>query len=50
MVVLLLLMGTEHPPTRNDDVPMGWFRWTLGLASLSIPFLCFPPMIFELAI
>ncbi len=50
MVSLLLFIGTEHPPTRDDDVPIGWFRWVLGLASLSIPVLCFPPMIFEIAV
>lgn len=46
MVVLLLLIGTEHPPTRDDGVPIGWFRWTIGLASLAIPVFCFPPRIF----
>lgn len=48
MVVLLLLMGTNHPPTRDDSVPLGPFRYALGLLSLSIPFLCFPPMIFKI--
>jgi hypothetical protein len=47
MVTLLFLVGTEHPPTSNDRVPLGPVRWALGLASLSIPFLCFPPMIFD---
>lgn len=46
MVLLLLLVGTRHPPTRDDSVPLGGFRWCLGLLSLTIPFLCFPPMIF----
>ena len=46
MVVLLLLIGTEHPPTRDDNVSIGWFRWTIGLASLAIPVFCFPPRIF----
>ena len=46
MVVLLLLIGTDHPPTRNDNVKLGWFRWTIGLASLAIPLFCFPPRIF----
>jgi hypothetical protein len=49
MVVLVLLMGTNHPRTRDDSVPLGWFRWTLGLISLVIPILCFPPLIFKLA-
>ena len=47
MVGLLLLVGTDHPPTRDDTVQLGGFRWALGLASLVIPILCFPPMIFE---
>lgn len=49
MVVLLLWMGTNHPPTRDDQVPLGWFRWALGLTSLVIPVLCFPPLIFKIA-
>lgn len=48
MVLLILLMGTDHPPTRNDRVPIGWFRTVLGLLSLSIPLLCFPPKVFQL--
>ncbi len=47
MVVLLLLIGTEHPPTRDDRVPLGAFRWVLGVMSLIIPVLCFPPLIFD---
>ena len=49
MVVLVLLMGTNHPRTRDDSVRLGWFRWTLGLVSLVIPILSFPPLIFKLA-
>lgn len=48
MVVLLLLVGTDHPPTRNDRVKLGAFRWALGLSSLVIPILCFPPLVFKL--
>ena len=48
MVVLLLLMGPNHPPTRDDKVAIGPFRYGLGLASLTIPFLCFPPQIFKI--
>ena len=48
MVLLVLLVGTSHPPTRDDSVPLGPVRWLIGLASLSIPVLCFPPLIFEL--
>ena len=42
MLILVTLMGTDHPPTSNDRVPLGWFRTILGWLSLSIPFLCFP--------
>ena len=42
MLLLVTLMGTDHPPTANDDVPLGRFRTALGWASLSIPFICFP--------
>jgi Zn-dependent protease len=43
MLVLVILLGADHPPTRNDNVPLGAFRTGLGYASLVIPFLCFPP-------
>ena len=46
MVVLVLLIGTNHPPTTNDQARLGPVRWTLGLLSLAIPFFCFPPLIF----
>ena len=42
MLVLVILMGTDHPPTSNDNVRLGPVRWILGIASLSIPVLCFP--------
>ena len=50
MVILVLLMGPKHPPTLNDSVPLGAFRYALGLASLSIPILCFPPRVFEILV
>ena len=48
MVVLVVLMGPNRPPTLDDSVPLGPFRYLLGLASLAIPVLCFPPRIFEI--
>lgn len=42
MVILVILMGADHPPTANDRQPLGRFRTLLGYASLSIPILCFP--------
>jgi len=43
MVVIVTLIGVDHPPTANDDMPLGKFRYGLGLASLAIPVLCFIP-------
>jgi membrane-associated protease RseP (regulator of RpoE activity) len=43
MALLVLLIGTDHPPTRDDSVRLGWFRILLGVASLLIPVLCFAP-------
>ena len=42
MIVLVTLMGTDHPPTADDSVQLGPARTILGFVSLSIPFLCFP--------
>jgi hypothetical protein len=43
MAMLVLLIGTDHPPTRDDSVRLGWFRILLGAASLLIPVFCFAP-------
>ncbi|MCI0360025.1 MAG: site-2 protease family protein [Planctomycetaceae bacterium] len=43
MALLVLIIGTDHPPTSDDAVPLGWFRTVLGLASLAIPIFCFVP-------
>lgn len=43
MVIILLLIGPDHPPTRDDRVPLGWFRTVLGCFCLAIPVVCFPP-------
>jgi len=48
MLVLIILLGADHPRTANDNVKLGPGRWVIGLASLSIPFLCFPPLGIEL--
>lgn len=48
MLVLVILMGIHHPPTSDDDVPLGPLRWTIGIASLMIPVLCFPIMGFRM--
>ncbi len=43
MLTLVILIGTDHPPTSDDHVPIGPVRWGIGIASLVIPVLCFPP-------
>jgi hypothetical protein len=43
MVVLVLVIGPYHPPTRDDNVRLGWSRTALGCASLLIPIFCLPP-------
>ncbi len=48
MAVLVMVIGTDHPPTADDTAPLGWFRVILGYASLAIPILCFPPHIVKL--
>ncbi|QDU54150.1 site-2 protease family protein [Aeoliella mucimassa] len=42
MLILVILMGVHHPPTADDDVELDDVRWIVGVASLSIPVLCFP--------
>jgi len=44
MVVLVTIIGVDHPPTANDTVDLGWPRRLIGYASLAIPILCFPPI------
>jgi membrane-associated protease RseP (regulator of RpoE activity) len=46
MLVVIMLFGTDHPPTRDDRVRLGWLRTSLGLASLTIPVFCFAPQLF----
>jgi membrane-associated protease RseP (regulator of RpoE activity) len=43
MIGLILLIGTDHPPTSDDSVKLGWYRTILAYASLAIPVLCIPP-------
>lgn len=47
MALLVMLMGTDHPPTRDDSQRLGVLRVALGLAALSIPILCLPLHPFE---
>jgi membrane-associated protease RseP (regulator of RpoE activity) len=45
MLVLVLFLGVDHPPTANDNVPLGPVRYAIGLASLLIPVFCFTPVL-----
>lgn len=48
MLVLVLLLGPQHPPTADDRVPLGLGRTCLGLASLILPLLCVPPTLISM--
>jgi membrane-associated protease RseP (regulator of RpoE activity) len=41
IVALLFLFGARHPPTGNDDVPLGWPRIILGWLTLGFIFIGF---------
>jgi membrane-associated protease RseP (regulator of RpoE activity) len=43
MVVIVTLLGTDHPPIRDDGRPLGPGRTLLGLASFLIPIVTFMP-------
>jgi membrane-associated protease RseP (regulator of RpoE activity) len=43
MLVLVILLGVDHPPTVDDREPLGRVRTLIGWATLLIPILCFPP-------
>ena len=43
MLVLVTLMGVDHPPIRDDGTPLGPVRTALGLVALLIPVITFMP-------
>jgi membrane-associated protease RseP (regulator of RpoE activity) len=43
MLALLLYMGPNHPPTANDDEPLGTGRTVLGWLTLMFIFIGFTP-------
>lgn len=47
MIFLLMLMGPVHPPTANDDIPLGTARTVLGWASLLFVPIGFTPVPFS---
>jgi membrane-associated protease RseP (regulator of RpoE activity) len=46
MLGLIVILGTRHPPTVDDNVELGRFRTLVGWVSLSIPILCLTPFPF----
>lgn len=43
MIILLIVTGPRHPPTANDDVPLGTFRIILGWLTLAFIIIGFTP-------
>lgn len=43
MIVVVILLGTDHPPTADDTCRIGPVRRVIGWISLLIPILCFNP-------
>ena len=44
MLVLVILLGTDHPPTADDRCPLGFVRRAIGWVAILIPIFCFPPL------
>ena len=42
-ILVLFMIGTDHPPTSDDTAHLGFGRIALGVLSLAIPILCFAP-------
>jgi membrane-associated protease RseP (regulator of RpoE activity) len=47
MLILLILMGPKHPPTANDDEPLGIGRHILGWLTLAFVVVGFTPVPFH---
>lgn len=44
MLVLVILLGADHPPTADDRCRIGRVRMVIGWLALLVPILCFPPL------
>ncbi len=44
MLVLIILLGVDHPPTADDSRKLDRLRQLLGWAAILIPVFCFPPL------
>ena len=49
MLMLLVITGPDHPPTADDDVPLGTGRIILGWATLLFLIIGFTPTPFSFA-
>ncbi len=43
MLGIITILGTRHPPTTNDSMPLGTGRYVLGILTLAFLFLGFTP-------
>jgi membrane-associated protease RseP (regulator of RpoE activity) len=43
MLFLLIMIGPSHPPTANDEEPLGWWRYVLGWLTLAFIPIGFTP-------
>jgi len=43
LLVLVILLGVDHPDTADDRAKLGWLRLIVGWAAIFIPVFCFPP-------
>ncbi|MBN1395555.1 MAG: site-2 protease family protein [Pirellulales bacterium] len=44
LLVLVLLLGVDHPNTSDDRARLGWLRLIIGWLALLIPIFCFPAL------
>ncbi len=44
MLVVVILLGVDHPPTADDRCQLGRVRKVIGWVALLIAVLCFPPL------
>ncbi len=45
MLVIVIVMGIDHPTTSNDNVELNPLRRTIGWLSLLVPILCLSPIV-----
>lgn len=42
MLILVVISGLRHPPTRNDAAKLSWMQTAIGWPCLILPFICLP--------